>query len=593
MQTPDAPEPDAEYFISQVQKRSGGRIQIVEGTGYTSSNPVNEARLVRALRSGKVEMAYIPSRAWERAGSVSAFRALQAPFLVTNYRVLHEVTNGPIGRSMLASLGSIGIVGLGLVPDELRRLLERKPLTAPGLGGARIRVVASPTSVLALRSLGATPVTSFTSSQVGPALEQGQLDGAELSTNAILNNSDIASAHYIPANVALFAKAQTIAIRRSVFERLSAGDRQILQAAARATVAHADPAGQEQQEVAQQLCNQGLKLVQETAADLAGLRKLALAAYPVLERDPTTRREITAIERLERQSAGTTPLPICPGKKSGGPSGPKTSAFEGTYVVTASLSEVTKASGSPGNNWGSFRLVLGDGRFGMSDRRPGNPTEGGVTCRFSSSFCSSGSTVGTYVINGDRIIFTAHHGRGDTPMGAPGDPPIICRWSLYRNSLTFQQLPAPAQAKASRRGLDPVGPPLLYVRPWQKSSAQPSAPRRPAGGFPTGTFETKITPADVQGVGGPTWWAHWETRTFRNGMVCGVWFHPRRADQPSGCSRYRVSGNTLYTLASNGIRDSFRWSYYRGRLTLKPLKAPDLDELGILIFTAHSWRKIK
>jgi TRAP-type C4-dicarboxylate transport system substrate-binding protein len=145
MQTPDAPDADAEYFISQVKQRSRGRIEILEGSGYTSNNPSNESGLVRALRSGKVEMAYIPSRAWERASSVTAFRALQAPFLVTTYPLLRRITTGSIGRSMLRSLGSLGLVGLGLVPDELRRPLGRRPLDSPAtLRGARIRVITSP-----------------------------------------------------------------------------------------------------------------------------------------------------------------------------------------------------------------------------------------------------------------------------------------------------------------------------------------------------------------------------------------------------------------------------------------------------------------
>lgn len=461
MQTPDAPDADAEYFISQVKQRSRGRIEILEGSGYTSNNPSNESGLVRALRSGKVEMAYIPSRAWERASSVTAFRALQAPFLVTTYPLLRRITTGSIGRSMLRSLGSLGLVGLGLVPDELRRPLGRRPLDSPAtLRGARIRVITSPTSVLALRSLGIVPVTSLTSRETGPALKSGRVDGAETSTNAITNNSYVSDARYLTANLAFYAKTQTIVIRRSVFERLSATARSILQAAAAATVAHGDPAKQERNEVLA-LCGGGLRLVRASPADLVALQREAAPVYPILERDPTTREEIRAIERLRAATGGAPPVLACPSNRGEGRAGSKQTVLAGTYAMAASQAEIHAFPGSvPNDNWGSFRLVLRRGRYRLSDSRPGGVSVVGPP---------SGFTAGTYAVDGDRITFTSKSSSGDTPLGSPADPPVICRWSVYRGTLTFRRLGTRAQLAATAKGLDPGGPPLLYVKPWQRA----------------------------------------------------------------------------------------------------------------------------
>src|SRR5262249_22238897 len=149
----------------------------------------NEPRLVRALRSGKVQMAYIAARAWEEASPVTAFRALQAPLLVTNYPLLRRVTTGPIGRSMLAGLNSIGVVGLGLVPERLRRLFGRRRLdSAATLRGARIRPATPGTGEMALKALGAVPVTIDDSRAVGPAMARGRIDGVEAETISIENN---------------------------------------------------------------------------------------------------------------------------------------------------------------------------------------------------------------------------------------------------------------------------------------------------------------------------------------------------------------------------------------------------------------------
>src|SRR5206468_1685682 len=102
---------------------------------------------------------------------VQSFRALQTPFLVTGYELMSRIATGAVARDTLASLDKIGLVGLGLVPTELRRPLGRRPLVSSAdFRGARIRVITSPTSMLDLRALGAIPLANFTSDEVGPAL---------------------------------------------------------------------------------------------------------------------------------------------------------------------------------------------------------------------------------------------------------------------------------------------------------------------------------------------------------------------------------------------------------------------------------------
>ena len=123
MPVPDSDDVDAAAFAADVSRRTHGHVRIVlDKTGYSSVNPDNELQLVKDLRSGRVPIAYVPSRAWERDG-INAMQALQAPFLIGDYDVLERVTSGDIGRSMLQSLDRAGLVGLALVPKELRRPL--------------------------------------------------------------------------------------------------------------------------------------------------------------------------------------------------------------------------------------------------------------------------------------------------------------------------------------------------------------------------------------------------------------------------------------------------------------------------------------
>ena len=210
----EGPTTDTTYFDAQVAQRTHGQLRVVMEAGYSNANQANERRLAAALRENKVQMGYIPSRAWELDGRrVLDFRALQAPFLVTSYPLLRAVTTGGVAAQMLASLSRNGIVGLGLVPEELRLVLGRRPLvSASEFRGARLRVVASPTSVLVFRALGAIALTNITPRGTATDLSDGHIDGIESDPFNIANNSYVPDAMYLPSNVALFAKAETLVI---------------------------------------------------------------------------------------------------------------------------------------------------------------------------------------------------------------------------------------------------------------------------------------------------------------------------------------------------------------------------------------------
>jgi TRAP-type C4-dicarboxylate transport system substrate-binding protein len=307
-----AVQQDVDFFAEEVSRRTHGRLRIVEESfQYRSGHPESELRLVRDLRRGRVEMAYVAARAWER-DNIRVFRALQAPFLVTGYGLLANIATSPVARRMLRYLGKVGIVGLALVPSELRRPLGRWPLvSADDYRGTRIRVLSSPTSVLVLSTLGARPVTNLGGDEARTALANRRLDAVESSTWAIDSNHYADFAPFLPSNVALFARMDTVVLRRAAFDRLSAEDQAALRAAASATVKHADPAAAERAEL-RLLCARGLRLVRATGADLESLRRASDPAYAVLEQDPFTKRMIAAIERLKRQGVeDSTALPSC------------------------------------------------------------------------------------------------------------------------------------------------------------------------------------------------------------------------------------------------------------------------------------------
>jgi dipeptidyl aminopeptidase/acylaminoacyl peptidase len=144
---------------------------------------------------------------------------------------------------------------------------------------------------------------------------------------------------------------------------------------------------------------------------------------------------------------------------------------------------------------------------------------------------------------------------------------------------------------ADGSGLTRVGPsPANLAQPEVRQAwIRPAWRERAVAAFPTGTFRTKITAADLVRAGLDPADAHWETVTYRaDGTWRDVWSHPTVASQPPETGRYVVHGAALRIL---GTPDTVRWRYANGALTYAVVNVP--DRLARLIYTAHPWRRLR
>ena len=430
---PDGTTPDTTYFINQVARRTHDQLRLVVNPAYSTVEPRNELRLAVALRDRKVQMAYLPTRAWELDGRrVLDFRALQAPFLITSYPLLRAVTTGPIAAQMLAGLGRNGLVGLGLVPTELRRALGRRPLVSlSAFRGARIRIVNSPTSALIVRALGAIPVSSLTPDQVSADLTDGRLDGTESDPLNIANNAYTEAAPYLPSNIALFPKVQTLVMTRKTYDGLDPADRAALKASAAATVAHANPAAEDQLEM-QSLCGSGVHLVAATPGQLAALQRATTSVYTNLDKDPSTMRAILEIQQLkERISVRNSTLAPCPATRT-----PSTSTASPAFPTGKFESVITRAEVAQAG------LPLQDAHTDEFIFKNGKWTE----LWFDPTNASQPRAGGPYAVKGDALTL------------GPGTLNYRLKWSYFGGLLTFKIIDVP----------DSLGDFLFTVNPWRK-----------------------------------------------------------------------------------------------------------------------------
>jgi TRAP-type C4-dicarboxylate transport system substrate-binding protein len=301
---PDTPL--LEYFARQVAAASDGHVHVRVEFSAAGDQQNSEAATVDLVRDGSLDLGWVGARVWDTQG-VSSFQALQAPFLITDYRLLDEVVTGPIPGEMLDGLKTVGMVGLGLYPDELRHPvgLGAPLLSLADFRGAKIRTPVSNASDALLRALGSDPL-HLDGSALPRAIANGELRGLESSAgNAFLPGRPVLTANitFYPKTITLFGAAARLA-------ELSAGDRDALVTAARRTLDFAVSHPPEARS-ARALCRLGGAVLADRS-DVAEIVRAAHPLYPLLERDPRTRSFIGQIRQDRRESRPvTTPIMGC------------------------------------------------------------------------------------------------------------------------------------------------------------------------------------------------------------------------------------------------------------------------------------------
>src|SRR5918912_1565427 len=126
-------EPPAQLaqFARAVDARSGGTIRIEFRNDWRARDRRQERDTIADVKRGKVDLAWVGARAWDWVG-VRSFEPLVAPLLVDSYPIEQKVFERGIPQQMLSAVGHAGVVGIGVLPGPLRRVVAvRHPLRSP------------------------------------------------------------------------------------------------------------------------------------------------------------------------------------------------------------------------------------------------------------------------------------------------------------------------------------------------------------------------------------------------------------------------------------------------------------------------------
>jgi TRAP-type C4-dicarboxylate transport system substrate-binding protein len=406
-------QPPLQVFADEVARRSGRTLRIEFVPEWRGGDPDAERGTIEDVKAGKVDMAWVGARVFDRLG-VRSFQALLAPLLVDSYELEARVFESGIPRSMLDDVGELGVVEIGVLPGQIQRLLGvGHPFLRPSdfdgqvIGGAENEL-----AVRTFQTLGAT----LEALPVGGSLED--LDAAVLQLAAIWDNRYYKNAKYVGANVNLWPRPLVIFAGKEAFESLTAEHQAVLREAATAAVPEALAAARaEDDNAALQLCRRGLTFAEASESELAELRTAWEPLYSELRADSETRSKLDAITNLKSEVAVAADAPAC---TSSEPPATASRIPDGTYETTltkADWRKMTKAdwlksgvSEEDGAATGVYTMILDAGEWTL--RGPNGDGE-----------------QGSYSVYRDEIV-----------IEISADYKITARWSLKGESLTFTDI---------------------------------------------------------------------------------------------------------------------------------------------------------
>lgn len=165
----------AEMFAKKAGELTQGKVKVEV---YANSTLYKDKEEMEALQLGAVQM-LAPSLAKFGPLGVKEFEVFDLPFIFNGYDDLHKVTNGAVGKNLLAKLEPKGIKGLAFWDNGFKAFSANTPIKTPAdLKGKKMRIQSSKVLEEQMRSIGSLPqVMAF--SEVYQALQTGVVDGTE------------------------------------------------------------------------------------------------------------------------------------------------------------------------------------------------------------------------------------------------------------------------------------------------------------------------------------------------------------------------------------------------------------------------------
>jgi len=227
-QNPGEPQVVAmQSFKRIVEAQSDGRIEV---RLYPNNQLGNQRDVVEGLQIGSVEVSNIAS---VMSAFVPETNLFELPFLFRSPEHFDSVVDGAVGRSLRAAFEERGLHLLGYFDAGERHIMTTAaPVQSlEDMRGLKIRTMENPLHLAAFRAFGANPLP-MAYGELYTALEQGVIDGGEAADPNFLSKRFYEPARYW-ARVGWIRLVEYVIMSGAFYDRLSAKDRRIVDAAAR------------------------------------------------------------------------------------------------------------------------------------------------------------------------------------------------------------------------------------------------------------------------------------------------------------------------------------------------------------------------
>ena len=112
--------PTVVAFVDRVEELSGGDLRIEPVNDWGDSASGAEQQVVKDVAAGEIDLGWVGTRVFDTL-DVKSFQALTAPMLIDSYALESAVIESGITEQMMRGLDGLGVAGLGVLPDGLRR----------------------------------------------------------------------------------------------------------------------------------------------------------------------------------------------------------------------------------------------------------------------------------------------------------------------------------------------------------------------------------------------------------------------------------------------------------------------------------------
>jgi TRAP-type C4-dicarboxylate transport system substrate-binding protein len=427
-------------YAAAVARIAKAPTRVQPRTKWHSQEPEPEARTIADVRTGRLDFALVSARALDTLG-VDAFAPMLAPLAIDSLDTQRRVLESGLAESALRSIRRIGVIGVAVLPGDLRHPLGRtRPLVgAEDFPGAYVGVRPSAMAKRTFEQLGATVAYVVGDDFSG-------YDGIESDLVSMDNGRLDVGAASLAADLTLWPRMLVLIANRQAWDELDQVRRDALRAAGRAALPaaiaklRADDA-----EVYGVLCRRGaVSFARTTPADADALRRALAPVTRGLDPQATS-----AIARL-REAAGTPPAhPACrptARAKAGRPT-----PVDGVWTFDSEAGDLRAAGVEPEGvipeNWGHHVIAFSGGRFAITQ-------EGPDACTW---------VYGTYRVRGHRVTWDIVDGGGDAPnfaVNRPGEH-FDYDWSRFKDTLRLGDVPGAVSASN------------FNVKPWRRIGEDP------------------------------------------------------------------------------------------------------------------------